>query len=106
MISSDDNNVVVDAESLSALDALGELEQVLSHLRQGVADWRRRALKAEADQTMDGGDSVRLREQLVKLEADNADLHQRVQAARARVAELLNRLRFLEEQVALEEHDS
>lgn len=86
------------------LAALAELEQVLAHLKEGLADWRRRALKAESERIeLSGGtDVVALRERLVELEAENADLRRRVEAARKRVAELLARLRFLEEQIALE----
>ena len=43
------NDDKVAAETANAIAALEELEAVLSHLRQGVADWRRRALKAEAE---------------------------------------------------------
>ncbi len=92
-------------ESPSAIEALEELEAVLSNLRDGVADWRRRALKAEAEQAQLGkGDVVRDREHVRELESDNAKLHQRLDSTRERVRDLLTRLRFLEEQVALEEH--
>ena len=87
-----------------ALDALVELEQVLAHLREGVSDWRRRALKAEAERAELGKtDAVRAKEHVRQLEADNAELHQRLELAHGRVKDLLTRLRFLEEQVALEE---
>jgi hypothetical protein len=39
----------------------------------------------------------------MQLEADNRDLLSRLAAARTRVNELLGRLRFLEEQVSIEE---
>jgi hypothetical protein len=94
-------------EAADAMEALAELEQVLSHLREGVADWRRRALKAEAESAALGdGLTGRTAEDLRQVEADNADLHQRLEATRVRVQDLLSRLRFLEEQVALEEQRS
>ena len=100
-MSSDDNP---GADGPNPLEALAELEVVLASLRDGVADWRRRALKAEAEQTgLTGGDAVRTRERMRRLESDNADLRLRLDAARARVEELLARMRFLEEQMALEE---
>ena len=97
-----DDNIV--SESADAIAALEELEAVLSHLREGVADWRRRALKAEAEQSELGkSDAVRAREHVRQLESDNAELHHRLKTTRVRVHDLLSRLRFLEEQVALEE---
>lgn len=86
-------------------EALQELETVLGHLTEELAAWRRRALKAEADRSALGEehDIVATRERIVELEAENREYHQRLQAARQRVGELLNRLRFLEEQVAVEE---
>ena len=100
-MSNDDKFV---SESANAIAALEELEGVLSNLREGVADWRRRALKAEAEQAELGkSDAVGDREHVRQLESDNADLHKRLEATRVRVHDLLSRLRFLEEQVALEE---
>jgi len=94
-------------ETTSALEALEELEDVLANLRDGVADWRRRALKAEAAQAELGkGDGVQAREHVRQLESDNAELHGRLESTRERVRDLLTRLRCLEEQVALEEQGS
>lgn len=86
-------------------EALAELRSVLGLLTEELASWRRRALKAEAQQVelAGGHDVVADRERLVTLDGENADLKQRLEAARGRVAELAARLRFLEEQVALEE---
>ncbi len=85
--------------------ALQELEQALEHLKEGATNWRRRALKAEAERAElgVGTGTVQAREQVLILEADNAEMRQRLDATRARVTELLSRLRFLEEQVAVEE---
>jgi predicted nuclease with TOPRIM domain len=88
--------------------ALNELEQVLANLREGISDWRRRALRAESERAEIevGTDAVALRERLIALEAENADLNGRLDAAKGRLEDLLSRLRFLEEQVALEEQRS
>jgi hypothetical protein len=86
------------------LSALRELEEVLHHLSDELAAWRRRALTAEArtaeqarGQDTGGGALLRLRE----LEEENAGLMQRLDAARTRLTELAGRLGFLEEQALL-----
>jgi predicted nuclease with TOPRIM domain len=86
-------------------EALEELKSVIGALTEELASWRRRALKAETQQAelAGGHDAVASRERIVALEGENADLRRRVEAARGRVQELVARLRFLEEQVALEE---
>ena len=86
------------------LQALAELEGVVRHLAEELAGWRRRALKAEADRAEMGGghDTVASREKVVKLEKENRELKDRVEGARARVGDLLKRLRFLEEQADVE----
>lgn len=85
--------------------ALEELREVLSALAAELAAWRRRALTAEAEQSQLqlAPDLVGNRERLVQLEAENGELKGRLEAAHNRVSELVSRLRFLEEQVALEE---
>lgn len=85
--------------------ALDELERVLKHVTEELAAWRRRALKAEADRGDLGRehDAVATRERIVQLEADKRELEERLALARERVNDLLARLRFLEQQVALEE---
>jgi predicted nuclease with TOPRIM domain len=86
-------------------DALHELQGVLTHVTDELASWRRRALRAEAERSEMGAghDVVATRERIVDLEEENRQLHERLDGARQRVLDLLNRLRFLEEQVALEE---
>jgi uncharacterized protein involved in exopolysaccharide biosynthesis len=86
------------------LHALGELEAVIGHITAELAGWRRRALKAETQRTAlgVGHDVVGARERILELEQANADLQDRLVAARERVEHLLGRLQFLEEQVGLE----
>jgi len=85
--------------------ALSELERVLQHIKDELASWRRRALKAEADRAeLDvDHDVVASRERTRKLEQENADMRQRLRAAGERLDELIARLKFLEEQVGVEE---
>jgi hypothetical protein len=81
------------------LEALRELEDVLRHLAQELAAWRRRALTAEgrvADQVREAGGGGAL--PLLELEEANRALEQRLGAARARLSELISRLDFLEVQ--------
>jgi hypothetical protein len=86
------------------LEALAQLEQVVDQLRDALAEWRRRALKAESERVelSGGSDVVALRERILELEADSSEQRRRLTAARERLAGLVARLRFLEEQVAIE----
>ena len=86
------------------IQALTELERVLQHVKDELASWRRRALKAEAHRAEMGidHDVVATRERIRELELENEQTNTRLQAARTRVDDLLARLRFLEEQVRLE----
>ena len=80
------------------LEALQELEEVLRHFETELASWRRRALTAEQRlvdlASGDGGASSRIDE----LETENRTLEDRVSQAKGRVTDLLERLRFLEQQ--------
>ena len=83
------------------LDAFLELEEVLHHLADELGAWRRRALTAEARvaeqlRAEDVGDTSRLR--LQELAEENQGLEKRLGTARARLADLVGRLGFLEEQ--------
>lgn len=78
------------------LEALRELEEVLRHFETELAAWRRRALSAESRlNEVAGGESGALH---ARLEEENRALAQRLQAARGHLGELLDRLRFLEQQ--------
>ena len=79
------------------LRALDHLEAVLRELGEELATWRARALKAEPARGGGGGGgggAARSSE----LESENRQLRGRLEAARARVQELVTRLAFLEEQ--------
>ena len=84
--------------------ALSRLEEVLGHLTDELASWRRRALKAEGRRAELGDyDVVASQERIRELERENAELRRRLSLARDRVEGLLSRLGFIEEQVAIEE---
>jgi len=86
------------------LEALHELEEVLHHLSEELGAWRRRALSAEArvadQRSVEGGDGALLR--LRELEEENTGLAQRLEAARAELGTLVERLGFLEDQAITE----
>ncbi len=83
------------------LEALRELEDVLRHLESELASWRRRALGAEgrlADVSHAGGPEAEALNRTRQLEDENAELGKRLETAKVRVADLLDRLHFLEQQ--------
>jgi predicted TPR repeat methyltransferase len=82
--------------------ALGELQDVLRLLAEELAGWRRRAQRAEQALGVEH-DAVAQRERVLDLEGENRDMADRLGVARERVGELLKRLEFLEEQMAVEE---
>ncbi len=81
------------------LDALYELESVLRHLSDELSSWRRRALTAEgrvSDHAKGSGAEGQHRQR--DLEDANRLLEQRLDSARGKLAELVGRLEFLEQQ--------
>jgi hypothetical protein len=81
------------------LDALRELDEVLRHFENELASWRRRALSAEARLADAGmGSPSEAPSRAHELEEENRALQQRIAGAKTRVGELLDRMRFLEEQ--------
>lgn len=85
--------------------ALDQLEAVLRGVAEELAAWRSRALKAEADggpatgSGRGGGSAGAGAAARHEHETENRALRQRVDAARARVSDLVARLSFLEQQV-------
>jgi hypothetical protein len=94
-----------DSERPEAL-AFRELEQLVRHLGDELAGFRRRALVAEArvrELEVEGsqpgaGEQRELGDQLTKLEHDNAVLRGRLEAATARTKAILDRVRFIRQQ--------
>jgi len=83
------------------IEAFQELNQLVRHLGDELATFRRRALSAEARikaiDAAPGGARVNP-ERVDRLEKENADLKRRLEAARARTRQVLDRVRFLRQQ--------
>ena len=75
------------------LEAIDQLESVLRDVAEELAGWRSRAQKAEAELKVRGSPVKN-----AELESENKALRQRVEGARSRVHDLMQRLSFLEEQ--------
>ena len=81
--------------------AFGELEQLVKHLGDELASFRRRALQAEArlkSLESTGVKGVVSPERVQFLERENAGLTSRLEAARARTQQIIDRVRFLKQQ--------
>ena len=82
-------------------EALAELQGLVRHLGDELAAFRRRALQAEARvKAIDasGGAARVTPERLEKLERENAELRKRLELARGRTRQVLDRVRFLRQQ--------
>ncbi len=79
--------------------AMDELERVLGAVGEELASWRRRALRAEADNSGAAEAPQQVLDRLALLETENSDLRNRVAAARERADGLMSRLHFFEQQV-------
>ncbi len=85
--------------------ALGDLEQVVQHLAEELAGWRRRTLKAEGelqqardnDGVVAGPELTQARQRIIELETENQALRARIDAAKERLSALAGRLSFLEQ---------
>ena len=81
--------------------AFAELEQLVKHVGDELASFRRRALQAEARlKTLDstGVKGVVSPERVHFLERENAGLTTRLEAARTRTQQMIDRVRFLRQQ--------
>ena len=81
--------------------AFAELEQLVKHLGDELAAFRRRALQAEArlkGLETTGSKGVVSPERVQYLERENAGLNTRLEAARARTQQMIDRVRFLRQQ--------
>jgi FtsZ-binding cell division protein ZapB len=85
--------------------ALGDLEQVVQHLAEELAGWRRRTLKAEGELqqaranggVLAGPELTQARQRVIDLETENQALRLRIEAAKDRLRALAGRLSFLEQ---------
>jgi len=73
--------------------AIDQLEGIVRDVAEELAGWRSRAQKAESELKARGGPVKN-----TELESENKSLRQRVEGARTRVQDLVQRLSFLEEQ--------
>jgi len=83
------------------ISAFAELELLVKHLGDELASFRRRALQAEARlKTFEssGVKGVVSPERVQFLERENAGLTTRLEAARARTQQMIDRVRFLRQQ--------
>jgi predicted nucleic acid-binding Zn-ribbon protein len=78
-------------------DAIDQLEAVLREVAEELAGWRTRAQKAEVELKARGS-APPAAVRNTDLESENKALRQRVEGARTRVHDLMQRLTFLEEQ--------
>jgi predicted nucleic acid-binding Zn-ribbon protein len=81
--------------------AFAELEQLVKHLGDELASFRRRALQAEArlkSLETTGVKGVVSPERVQFLERENAGLNKRLDDARERTNQMMDRVRFLREQ--------
>ncbi|MDO8502240.1 MAG: hypothetical protein Q7S20_10390 [Gemmatimonadaceae bacterium] len=81
--------------------AFDELQQLVRHLGDELASFRRRALQAEARVKAIDPSAGGMRispERVEKLEMENAELKKRLESARARTRQVLDRVRFLRQQ--------
>ena len=81
--------------------AFAELQQLVHHLGDELASFRRRALQAEARlKTLEsaGTKGVVSPERVQYLERENAGLTTRLEAARTRTQQMIDRVRFLRQQ--------
>lgn len=81
--------------------AFAELEQLVKHLGDELAAFRRRALQAEArvkSLESTGVKGVVSPERVQHLEKENAGLTSRLDAARVRTQQMIDRVRFLRQQ--------
>ena len=89
-----------DAQSLT------ELGDLLQHVGEELAAWRRRSLKAEAELAearskggvVAGPELLQSRQRVIDLEVENQALRERIDAARDRLRMLATRLSFLEQE--------
>ena len=85
----------------AGLRAFEELSQLVHHLGDELAGFRRRALQAEARLRMlepEGGVELPSPERLAELERENAELRSRLETATVRTRQMLARVRFLRQQ--------
>ena len=93
-----------DRPPLDVRDAIDQLEAIVRDVAEELAGWRSRAQKAESELKSGarggagGGGASGTPVRSPELESENKALRQRMEGARTRVHDLMQRLTFLEEQ--------
>ena len=90
-----------DSELPESEAAFADLETLVHHLGDELASFRRRALQAEARvKALESspGATRTSPERIEKLERENASLKMRLETARGRTRQMLERVRFLRQQ--------
>ncbi len=90
-----------DNEQAELEAAFADLDKLVRHLGDELASFRRRALHAEARvKALESSPSATRTspERIEKLERENANLKIRLEKARARTRQMLDRVRFLRQQ--------
>jgi hypothetical protein len=90
-----------DSELPDMESAFADLDRLVRHLGDELASFRRRALQAEARVKALEGSPGATRvspERIEKLERENANLRLRLETARGRTRQMLDRVRFLRQQ--------
>lgn len=84
------------------LVAFQELEHLIEALADEMAGWRRRAQEAEAK--LKSAPAPSGKANAAALERENRELREKLEAARVRTKQLLEKLRFLRQQQEAEAH--
>lgn len=90
-----------DSELPESEAAFADLEKLVHHLGDELASFRRRALQAESRvKALEAspGATRTSPERIEKLERENASLKMRLETARGRTRQMLERVRFLRQQ--------
>ena len=90
-----------DNEQAELEEAFADLDKLVRHLGDELASFRRRAIHAEARvKALEASPSATRTspERIEKLERENANLKLRLEKARGRTRQMLDRVRFLRQQ--------
>jgi predicted nucleic acid-binding Zn-ribbon protein len=88
-----------DNEQAELEASFADLDKLVRHLGDELASFRRRALHAEARvKTLESSPGAVRTERIEKLERENASLKIRLEKARGRTRQMLDRVRFLRQQ--------
>lgn len=88
-----------DNEQAELEASFADLDKLVRHLGDELASFRRRALNAEARvKALEASPGTVRAERIEKLERENANLKLRLEKARGRTQQMLDRVRFLRQQ--------